>query len=416
MQLAQHANPPRLPESGAQRVTGNAIVKPLLLLFVASCIFDPADKALGLKLDLFLLCWLCAILFMMMERGAARLDVRLLSYVLAFLAIPLFSVGGYWLLRGGDPFEGWNLLKGYFLISLSLLLYLRRVNLMPAMCAMLSLLAVVIIVSYAVLTLVPEAFAVFYVFGQATGIVIVDNRDYGGGLVMLQAYFVTSPMLAMAIAYYFHAMRNATASRARLAYALLTLLNVAGMILAGTRNNLAVAVMLPVVLHFMYARNKVVHGIFALGFVTLLFVVFSGPILQLLDPTEVSNQLKVALVGDYYSLLDDPQTLLAGQGLGAYHYWDARASYFYISELTYFELLRNFGVVGFLAMIALLSFPLVYAFFVNRRYRDRHLIVAYGFYLLMCMSNPNLFSSMGILILSIILANIFITEESRVRS
>jgi hypothetical protein len=38
-------------------------------------------------------------------------------------------------------------------------------------------------------------------------------------------------------------------------------------------------------------------------------------------------------------------------------------------------------------------------------------VVGYVFYLGMCMSNPNLFSSMGMLILAIVLANIFMTDS-----
>jgi hypothetical protein len=413
MELAPHAHIPPVSTSRAAPMPGNTVLKTVLVLFVISCIFDPADKLLGLKIDLFLACWLLAIGFMLVERGAARVDVRLFCYTLVFLAIPLFSVASYWLMRGGEPFEGWSLLKGYLLVSLALLLHMRRIDLMPVLCATLSLLAVAIIAVFVIVTIEPAAFGVLYLFGASTGVVLVDYRDYGGGVVMLQAYFVTSPMLAMAIAYYFHRAKTAPRPRARMKFGVITLLNVVAMLLAGTRNNLVIAILLPVVLHFMYARNKVLHAVYAFGFIALLFVAFAGQILQLLDPSETSNQLKLALLGDYLSVLDDGSTLLFGQGLGAYHYWDARASYFYISELTYLEMVRNFGLFGALAMFALLVFPLLYAFVLNRRYADKHLVVAYAFYLLMCMSNPNLFSSMGILILSIVLANIFRVENSR---
>jgi hypothetical protein len=412
MELAQEAVTTPLPAPRPGRVPGNGIVRTALVLFVMACIFDPADRLLGLKVDLFAVCWLLAIGFAILQRGATRLDGRLIAYTLAFLAIPLFSITWYWTTRGGEPYEGWALLKGYALISLALLLYMRRIDLMPVLCVMLTLLAAAIIVTFVVLTIEPAAYAALYLFGMSTGMVAVDNRDYGGGLVMLQVYFVTSPMLAMAIAYYFHRSRISPSRAGKLKFAALTLINIVGMILAGTRNNLAVAILLPVVLHFLYARNKVAHAVYVLGFVALVFTAFSSQIIQLLDPTEVSNQLKLALLGEYYSLLEDGRTMLVGQGLGSYRYWDARGSYFYISELTYFEMLRNFGFFGALAMLVLITFPLLYAFVINRRYPDRHLIVAYGFYLLMCASNPNLFSSMGILILSIVLANIFRFEDS----
>lgn len=382
----------------------------LLMLFVASCVFDPADRLLGLKVYLFLGCWFFGALVALSERRRTQLDPQLLAYVLLFIAIPVFSIMWYSAVRGGDPFEGWQLLKGYLLISLAILLQVQRIDLMPGMCAMLTVLSVVIICTFIVVVTFPPAFAALYLFGSATGVVSMGEREYGGGLRLLMVYFVTSPMLVMAIAFYFHRARFATEARTKAWFYFVTAVNVAGMILAGTRNNLAVAVMSPIVLHFMFARDKILHGILALGFATLIVVVFVEQIFNLLDPTEFSNQLKLALLSQYGTILDDPMTLLFGHGLGAYQFWDARGDYFYISELTYLELVRNFGVFGAAAMLALLFYPIVHAFLLDRNFPYKHIIVAYAFYLLMCASNPNMFSSMGILILAIILATISRTK------
>jgi hypothetical protein len=398
---------PQFNERGSVHSVVRSTLKFLLVLFVASCIFDPADRLLGLKLYLFACCWLVAILLSAMGRERTLLSPGLLAYSLAFIAVPLISITIYWATRGGDPFEGWQLLKGYLLITLALLLQVHRVDLMPAMCALLTALSIAIIGTFVVILVEPAAFAALYVFGEATGVVIVAERNYGGDLTLLQAYFVTSPMLVMSIAYYFHRARFADVTRKRVLYGTIVAVNVVGMIFAGSRNNLAIAVLAPLVMHFMYSRHKVWNGLLAIGFLTLIVVVFSEQIAQLLDPTEFSNQLKLALAAEYSTILNDPLVAFLGQGLGAYQYWSARDAYFYISELTYFEILRNFGIFGAMVMYALLLFPIVDSFVVKREDPRRHLIVAYALYLLMCASNPNLFSSMGILILSIILANIF---------
>jgi hypothetical protein len=294
------------------------------------------------------------------------------------------------------------------------LLFIERINLIPQLAAVLTMLAVAILVVFAMVTTVPGLYSGFYLFGAATGIVVLDNRDYGSGLVLTQIYFVTSPMLAIAIAYYFDRWQASSSRRLRFRYLLLIALNIAGMVLAGTRNNLGVAVLLPLTLLFLNARDKIATRLIATMVGTAVVIVFFNQLMVLLDPNEYSNSLKLALLDDYGAMFENARTLFFGQGLGAYETWPSRSYiYFYVSELTYVELIRNFGIFGAVAMILLLCFPIAYAFVVDGS--DRNVVVGYAFYLLMCASNPNLFSSMGMLILAAVLANVFIIDSARAR-
>ncbi|WP_129777766.1 hypothetical protein [Peristeroidobacter soli] len=399
--------------SGGRRYSvSQKILMPVLVLFLLSCVFDPADKLLGAKVQLFVLAWFISIVLCAASRERCSVHIGLLIYVLIFVAVPLLSIARYWFIDGGTPFEGFQLFKGYLLITLSALLFINRIDLMSALSRVLSLLSVVIIVVYLTVTFQPDFYGALYLFGEVSGTVLVDRRDYGDGLVMLQVYFVTSPMLAFAIAHYFYSARVATGG-ARLKYTLLTLLNAGAMMLAGTRNNLAVSVMLPIALYFLYSKNKTINAVLTVAVVFGLIVVFSTQIEVLLDPREFSNSVKLALLNDYSDFFGDTMGLLFGEGLGAYRYWTAKGTSFFTSELTYLELIRNFGIFGALLMCLLLAFPIVYAFVMNRDFEQKNIVVGYAFYLLMCLSNPNLFSSMGILILSVVLANLFMIEGRR---
>ena len=75
-------------------------------------------------------------------------------------------------------------------------------------------------------------------------------------------------------------------------------------------------------------------------------------------------------------------------------------------------MIRNFGLFGAAAMMTLLLIPVSFAF-VAGGLRDRALAVSYALYLVMCATNPNLFSSMGILILSALLADAAMNCEGR---
>jgi hypothetical protein len=388
----------------------------LLLLFLLACIFDPADKLLGVKVWLFVLCWLMTIALCLISRQGRSVPFGLLIYTLSFILVPVLSIAWYWVSDGSEPFEGFNLLKGYLLIAFAPLLVLARINLLPYLSAVLTALATVVILVFTALQVEPDLYGAVYLFGESTGIVLPDVRDYGSGITSLQVYFVTSPMLVISIAYYFDLAVKAPARKTRLLYFALMLVNIAGMLLAGTRNNLVVSLLLPITLFMLYAKNKVLSSLVGIGMVIVLAVLLADELRAFLDPAEFSNSIKLSLLKDYGDIFSDPWILLFGQGLGAYHHWAAKGLSFYITELTYLELLRNFGLVGALIMLGLVFFPVFHAFF-SRRYIPGNLalIFAYAFYLLMCASNPNLFSSMGILILSVILANTFMTSRKRSR-
>ena len=188
-------------------------------------------------------------------------------------------------------------------------------------------------------------------------------------------------------------------------YGTLASLNLVAMVLAGTRNNMMAAIVLPLALAFLYAKRK---GTVATVIATVTGIgafVLSDQIGILLNPTEASNSTKLTSLGDYLTGFSDLTSLLFGKGLGAYQHWTGRG-YYYITELTYLEIIRNFGLLLGGVMILLLLYPIVYAFMLRRSYNEKHIIIGYALYLLMCASNPNLFSSMGMLILSVIIANI----------
>ncbi len=407
---ATHTMPTELSRQLADRNRGRLPVAPwwmhlALMLFLVSCVFDPADRLLGAKVWLFLLCW--AGTLATCDWRSRSVSPALLAYSIAFVAIPLASVALYWLRNGGEPYEGLALLKGYLLIGLAPMLALSRIDLLPALCAVLTVLALTIIGTFVTLRLEPDLYAALYLFGASTGIVLLDMREYGSDLSLLQVYFVTSPMLAIPITYYFVRAWTAVRRREALRCWVLTLLNIAGMLLAGTRNNMLVSALLPIGLFVLCARHRAVGALGALLVVTAAAALYAGELAALLDPTELSNQIKLAMLRDYARAFENPIDLLIGQGLGAYHYWEAKSDFYFISELTYLELLRNFGLFGAAAMLALLAFPIVRSFQRHRGLGEKGLALGYFAYLVMCISNPNLFSSMGITFLSVMLANLY---------
>lgn len=377
-----------------------------ITLFIISCVFDPADKIIGAKEVLFIL---VAIVFLMtysfdiIKKGISK---TLFLYTLTMIGIPLLSVLGYYIFNGSEPYAGLILLKAYIFISLALVLNVAKLNFISTLCRILNFLSLLIVVLATAIYIYPELLLPINIFGDTYGVMSVGERPYGDDLVLNLMYYVTSPLLVIPIAFY---MDKALKEKNKFfTYLFLALFNCFAMFLAGTRSNMFIAIFLPAVIVFFNSKNKIkIIGILSIIF-SIISIVFSKEISIFLSLNESSNSLKVGFLYDYLKIFSDPVNLFFGQGLGSYYDWESRG-FFYISELTYLEIFRNLGLIMGLIMLFLIFYPIIYIFLIEKKskYHNKNIIFAYIFHLIVCITNPLLFSNIGMTILSIIMADIF---------
>lgn len=323
--------------------------------------------------------------------------------------IPLFSIEYYLITDGSLPYKGFLLIKAYLFLTFAFLVYLTRIDAINYLAVSLTLLSVSIITLTIYIFIYPAWYMPIYYFGEQFGIFSIDKgRSYGGNQSFFQMYFVTSSMLVIAIAYYYSKWRNA--SRYRILYLSLFLLNVSAMMLAGTRNNLIISIALPVALIILYSRKKILTSSLVACIMLCVIAFIYNDIIAFFDPAEESNATKLTMAKDYMMIFNNEMTLLFGRGLGSYEHWTGRG-YNFLTELTYFEVARNYGIIFGSVMLVLIIYPIVYAFILHPEYQEKNIILAYSAYLVMSTSNPLFFSSMGILILAIIIARIFLYDN-----
>jgi hypothetical protein len=386
-------------------------VRIVLLIFVALCVFDPADVMIGGKVYVFCLLWVLTILHLATSKEEIRISRWLLGYVAIFIAIPTLSIIRYHIYDGREPFDGLLYLKGYLLVTLALVLKFCKIDMIPMLSAVLVPIAIAAIAVFIGVLAHPALLGLLYAPGIKSGLVYLSWRDYGN-LTLLQAYFVTSPMLVVPIAYYFDRMMT---SDRKLTYLALCAVCIAGMIVAGSRNNLFVALLLPALLWPFYTKYPVPYLALSICAVGLLTLPFLDELHILLNPGETANNVRIGLLRDYGRILSQPSTLLLGKGLGAYETWTAtpEGRFASVSELTFLEVIRNFGIPGGAVIMGLLLAPVACLWTVQTK--DRALALAYLLYLVMSYSNPILFDSMGILILSALLVRVPATSELTLR-
>jgi hypothetical protein len=391
------------------RMSQHGIAHFLLFTFVIVCVFDPADKILGAKVPVFVALWIATLLRMLLVDGRFRFPIAPTLYVATFVAIPVLSIIPTYVGGGSLPSEGFSLLKGYLLVSLVLVLIVHRVDLVPQLSAVLTVLACFAVGIFVALQFnYSRVYNALQPLSYDFGLLYLGKRSFGN-YELLQIYFVTSPMLVVAVAYYLDRAMSEADRTLKLLFFAVTAIDLVGMFLGGTRNNILISLLTPALLWPFYRKRRGITALYGLGAIAILALLFAGYLKAFFDFSEVANNIRLTIMQDYVRIFSDPVTLMFGQGLGTYYNWSSRGP-FYISELTYMEIIRNFGIFGGLLIVGLISLPLAHAVLVPTSRRDKVLAMAYFLYLVMSASNPLFFSSTGILILSILVANIFMRQ------
>ncbi len=221
-------------------------------------------------------------------------------------------------------------------------------------------------------------------------------------------------MLVVSIAYFYTLQTQEKDFIKKNIFRLFFLSSIVAMIFAGSRNNLFAAIILPAILIFINYSRKDLLLPFYLS-VSLILLPFLFPVLSiLLSATEFSNSIKINLLKDYFAFFDNPFTLVFGQGLGSEVFWNAKNSYLHLSELTYFEIYRNFGLFGGTLIFGGVLSPIyIYSKLKLNDELSRNILIAYIFYLIMCFTNPNYFSSLGMSCLIIIYSTFYLSKKNK---
>lgn len=380
----------------------------MLILLITVCIFDPADKFLGLKMPLFALGWILFIFDITANRKSVYVPKNMIMYLLLFILIPLVSIA-YYSFTGCDfvHYDGYQYFKAYLFITIVPILYISKIDLIKptvAIISALSILAIIIlIISYFNISLIMN---IFGEVGQRYGILSIGSRIYGGFVLpnLPAVYFHTSELIVFPIGYF--TMKFIHSKRvSRTLYGFLLVINIVAMFFSATRNNIMACILVPIFIASWYSKRKIL--------VLCIFILLSVLCIQNLDVIKNSvlradsrsEQYKISFFKDYLSLFADEKVLLFGQGLGSYFNTTMRG-YVSLTELTYFEFIRRFGLILSLSSFALFLYPLS-KLRLKKYHSMQYLFIVYLYFLIMSFFNPLLMSSSGMLLLSIVLSKTF---------
>lgn len=317
------------------------------------------------------------------------------------------SILQFFIFDGNPLYDGMLYYKAYLFILLTFVLVISRHDFFADFCVVLSFLSVFTIVIFLMFISNPFLGQLLYETGLRYGNLAISQRQYGT-YIYYAIFFRTSPMLVFAICYYAYRFSRAEGSE-RFKFCCLWVLNLIGLFLSGVRTNIVMSVFLGFFFAIKYSRNRKIV-ISALLVVAVIVLIREYSVLvDMFSAHEVSNNVKLGYLSDYYLICSNVPTLLFGQGLGAYSYWSSLHSFSSQTELTYLEIFRSYGLVFGIPMFLILFYPLLIGW---KSRTHKYLFYGYFSYLLISAGNPYLFSSSGMLVLSLVLTGFLCKNKS----
>jgi len=378
-----------------------------LQFFLFVLVFDPQDTIFNLKTQLFVIIFLVNIFLIYNNTSEFRLSFKILLFPLIFLVAPVVSIIENKLIRSQGVFYDLGLLKPFIFFWFILPIHSSRCNFIKSLLLPLNILSFTILFIFVLSFFYLDTFFFNSLvdFGNKSKNLFIGQRLFSDSLKLFQVFYVSSTLLFIPLAYYSGSFFSGRSKN--LPTFSMFFFTLMALFCAGTKANILGAFLILFSIFLSYYKYKKSNlTIYFFLFLLIIFLFhFRGFFSIANNPNyDNANYIRLNLLFEYSEIFNNINTLLWGDGLGSYRYWMTRNSFNFISEWTYLELFRWFGIFLCLPVFFVLLFPLYYF---NKSTKLRDLLIAYIFYLIVSIFNPLLFSSLGILFLCLIYIEIF---------
>ena len=389
----------------ARTLTKDRLLKVVLFVLVVATVVDPTEDLVPhLKYGSLVVFAVMAVVFRRTGRLAEYRARALVLYVIGFAALlPAYGIAVHFV-RGDHVGGPWSIYAGsniFLTLAAFVAIAVPRVYFEKLVVGSLTGVAGLTWLLFLASTLLPAG--ALYDFGASHNLYALQTRTYAG-LSFPNVYYYTSPMMVLALAYWgVRFSRREGGWRVACAAAL-----VAGaMFLSGTRTSMLMA--LALTMGFLWRRSR--RACVALVVCVAAFVVVKAHVISAMVASgDVSNSTKLDYFDAYGRLFSDPLGLIFGYGLGSCLDSAVLKKCIPVTELTYIDLIRVFGILGGVAYLALLGILLWWL-----RRSSPYVLIGFGGYLVMSALNPYIFSTNGMLLLSVALLNALSRHPGRDR-
>ena len=370
-----------------KRLTKIDIGQILLTLLMFSVIVDPTNTLFGIKEISFVL----VLLSVIFHKFIVYKDAFVIIGV-SFVFLIISSINGHFNGYEFDNITEIGFYKSFLFLFILLLVKNSHYDFIKASFPSVILISIVSICVYVVSIISSILFSYLYEFAYSHDSFIIIGQRIFYGKNILSVFYKTSPILVIFLSYSYCFFWKTY----KLKYLLSSLLFFIALIMSGTRANILSALLIIIGIPIWV---KIKNKVFIVS-CAIFCVIFSALVL-FSDKKEESLQLKnEQLVNSIEHIKSNKDIIFLGQGCGSCFYAAKTRPKCSITELSYIELLRMFGLLGALFIIFVFIFPLILMF---RRKPLNYIPFAIGYiaYLFIGGTNPLLIGSSGFSVLAI---------------
>lgn len=383
-----------------------------ITLLVGDVFVDPSNKIFYLKYFIFgliFLIWLPNLLSK--QTPWSRSLVIITFFIAVFMPLYALSISLINSFLNYSDVGIFVFFNSFFFFLLVLIIVNKNIDLTKIFNVSSLLVVIITMVSYTILIYNPHLFGNLYQY------LVIDKNaaSYGirqyGNFTLLMMFYKTSPLLIFPLSYYLYHIINKKDIKNLFLKILILISIVITLFLSGTRANiLSLFLILSFYfLFYLYKKSKPIFTIVSIFYSLIsIYGVFKiGGIL--FDAQEISNQIKFQHLISYFEHFSNHfEILIFGQGIGTSFYSLGFNKITNVTELTYFELIRIWGIPITLFFLYILIFPIVQEI---KSKKISHLFIAYIAYLFVAGTNPLLLSSTGMIVLVYVFSQMFIIKN-----
>lgn len=230
------------------------------------------------------------------------------------------------------------------------------------------------------------------------------RRDFGG-TTLFMIEFRPSPALIIPFLYYFHEVTSGRKKSSILVFK--TIILFLAICCTASRGTIFFSLIGFIFIsgYNFFKLKKTVHSLTLFIGLALFVIVFlslgsSIAFLNLFNIEDKSNSMKMDHILSFLELVDShPGILLTGSGLGSEYYTQGFNDYTWQTEVAAIDMIRYFGIFGTLIIMAAILVPL------KKNSMFVSYYVPFFLYFLNAQTNPLIFNSTGVLVISVFWAN-----------
>jgi len=302
--------------------------------------------------------------------------------------------------------------NSFFFFLLVLIIVNERIKLTKIFNYSSLLVVLITLGSYCVLVYNPKTFGSLYqYFVVNKGVAVYGLRNYGD-FTLLMMFYKTSPLLIFPLSYYLYQVLIKQDWNKIFLKIIILIFVIITLFLSGTRANILslFLIILFYISFYLYKKSKIIFAIVSIFYIFIALYGLSAIGGFLLSKQEVSNMIKFRHFISYIEhFSDNIGGLIFGQGIGGSFYSLGINRLTNITELSYFELVRIWGLPITIIFILVLIIPIFYEI---KSRNISHLFIAYIAYLFIAGTNPLLLSSTGMIVLVYVFSNMFLRNKN----